>query len=392
MEISEEVILDSPEEIDAETFIMPFYGKVSGCVNWADIWLGSLKKVIIQAGGQTIEKGYECGLSGWIDCDWSIEDIPAEEEVNVIVYGSCVNGELTEAQTQIIPTGTNKYDIQYLHTNGHWYRATTLEFVATTPPECGNTTTCTTISNIPDINLIQHANGFEGINICLDPSLISGFVPIPYGRNYIQPYQINVCFNLQTQKWEFSFDNQNTISFNIIIDMCPNNIINQHSILINDYQNFPPEYGCENIIRDIKKHYDYPLDNSGSYTLQSIELAHEEQHKLHFQGVLEEIKDNSFMELLEDKNCGDFINESEALIYYQNKARDIISNYWKDANKIDEDRTGLTAFNQYPYNPIPMIRHEKFIQHKIYSLIDQKYLSAVLFYDCWSYIFPKEMK
>jgi hypothetical protein len=392
VEISEEVILDSPEEIDAENFIMPFYGKVTGCVNWGNMWWGSLKKVIIQAAGQTVERGFECGTAGWTDCDWTLQGVPQDVQVDVTVYGSCVNGVLIEAQTQIIPTGTNKYDIQYLKTNGYWSRATNLEFVPTTPPECGNTTTCSTISNIPDINLIQHANGFEGIDICLDPSLMSGFVPIPYGMNYIQPYQINVCFNLQTQKWEFSFDNLNTINFNIIIDICPNNIINQNAILIDDYQNFPPEYGCANIIEGIKKHYDYPMHNSGSYVLQSILLAHENQHKLHFQGVLEEIKDDSFIELLEDKNCGDFINESEALIYYQNKARDIILNYWKDANKIDEDRTGLTAFNQFPPNPIPMIGREKFIQRKIYSLIDQKYLSAVLFYDCWSYIFPKEMK
>ena len=386
--IQEEVVLDTQLEVESVSLTMPFYGQVSGCVNWGAIWNGGLKDVVITAGNQTKTMGFGC-LAGYVYCTWYIQNVPLDTDVDITVYGSCEDGQLIEAETQLISTGTNEYSVEYYDIWGNWTLATTVKFTATTPPACDDGFLCTTSQALPEINLVQRENGFSSIDICGEPDLMSGFLPVPAGYDYVLPYEISVCFNSQTQLWQFSFDNQNSILFNIIIDMCPDNITHQKAILINDYNNFPPEYGCDNIIRDIKKHYEYPMKSSGSYVLESIWLAHEERHKLHFQGVIDEILNDSFDELLESKDCQELQNASEAKNYYEGKASLLIPAFWKKANKIDEDRTGLTAlYRRFFPDDKPMWRHERFIHSKIYSLIDKKLLQAILFYNCWKTIFP----
>lgn len=216
---------------------MPFYGKIKGCVNWGDMLWGSLKKVIIQAGDSRVEKGFECGIAGWIDCDWNIQDVPAEVEVDVTVYGSCVNGVLIEAQTQIIPTGTNKYDIQYLKTNGYWSRATTIEFVPTTPPECSLTNIlCDNYNGKPfTIQLVEKDNSFGQMNECRGDVL--AFAKVLYTKKQSNIYDfsnenVTVCFDRQTQKLNFELNPKPELRY--VVDICENTIQSKGWIKINN--------------------------------------------------------------------------------------------------------------------------------------------------------------
>ena len=93
VEIQEEIILDSAASIEGQTLTMPFYGNISGCVNWAAMWWGWLKDVVIEAGGQSVTMGFGCG-AGYTVCNWSIRNVSALSQVNIIVYGSCDNNEI----------------------------------------------------------------------------------------------------------------------------------------------------------------------------------------------------------------------------------------------------------------------------------------------------------
>ena len=109
--IKDEIVLDEDDSPDAETLTMPFYGKVTGCVNsYCYDWCG-LKLVTIEANGQIVEKGwYSCG-GGWVYCPWGILNLPAGTPVEIKVY-TCVNNVFTEAQT-VLQTGTNQYKVRF---------------------------------------------------------------------------------------------------------------------------------------------------------------------------------------------------------------------------------------------------------------------------------------
>ena len=392
MEISEEVILDSPEEIDAETFIMPFYGKVSGCVNWADIWLGSLKKVIIQAGGQTIEKGYECGLSGQIDCDWAIEEIPAEEEVNVIVYGSCVNGELTEAQTQIIPTGTNKYDIQYLHTNGHWYRATTLEFFATTPPECSLTdVVCDNYNGKPfTIQLIEKDNSFGQMNECTEGVL--AFAKVLYTKKQSNIYDfsnenVTVCFDRQTQKLNFELNPNPELRY--VVDICENTIQSNGWIKINNIAeiNTIPKSLCPDAIKSIRGHFEYPYDipyyPEQGFVLVEVLLMHERKHKETYLYDYLNYYDGVLDTWLYDweVNCSDYQNLDQAKTKTLFQYNNLFNKYWQLITEQYNLEKGLSNLIPEPYRSEWKEENERTTNNS-QEIVDKinMYLNAIIDY------------
>ncbi len=371
---------------------MPFYGKIKGCVNWGDMLWGSLKKVIIQAGDSRVEKGFECGIAGWIDCDWNIQDVPAEVEVDVTVYGSCVNGVLIEAQTQIIPTGTNKYDIQYLKTNGYWSRATTIEFVPTTPPECSLTNIlCDNYNGKPfTIQLVEKDNSFGQMNECRGDVL--AFAKVLYTKKQSNIYDfsnenVTVCFDRQTQKLNFELNPKPELRY--VVDICENTIQSKGWIKINNVAeiNTIPKSLCPDAIKSIKGHFKYPYDipyyPEQGFVLVEVLLMHERKHKDTYLNDYLNYFDATLDTWLYDweVNCSDYQNLDQAktntLLQYKN----LFNKYWQQITEQYNWDKGLSNLVPEPYRSLWKEENERNTNNS-QEIVDKinMYLNAIIVY------------
>jgi hypothetical protein len=91
--IKDEIILRENDNPDAEFFVMPFYGRISGEVYTGAIINGFFQGVRIEAGDQFRLIECPCGTGCvYIYPGWSINDVPEATVITIRVYEHCVNG------------------------------------------------------------------------------------------------------------------------------------------------------------------------------------------------------------------------------------------------------------------------------------------------------------
>jgi hypothetical protein len=268
--------------------------------------------------------------------------------------------------------------------------ATSFEFTATTPPGCGQADVCSGPPVPPNINLVIQQNGFPhipglpGINVCDEQLNASGFEPAGINAVDLNSVQHNVCFNEQTQTWQYEFAYGHTIDFNVVIDYCGLNINSLGGILVDDYQNIPLNYPCEKLIRDLSGHLSYPVViYPGSYVLKSVLEAHELQHKEYFKNILEETKSMFHDDMYKDlKDCDDFPNVQFAHNYFNQIKIQNIYKYYDAANERREIESGLSGIKDGWLKDKIFWNHERRTNLKIYKFIIQKIIAAQIYHGC----------
>lgn len=288
IKIEEEVILDSQLGIEAVPFTMPFYGKVSGCVNWGAMWWGTLKDVVITAGNQTVTRGFGCS-AGYTICEWAIQGVPLGTIVNITVYGSCDNnGNLIEAQTQLIYTGTNQYTINYLDQWGNFSFATTISFIEQTPPLCDFACSEQLDTQMPiayNMHVDESLLGYDPCDYSNEPNEIRvgcfGMINGDRGSdiNELTVNDLNVCFDEQTQKWEFDILTA-IINLRLVNLFCRDNIENRlNADIIYGIQEIG-DVNCYKLKKAIEGHKIYPPENiQNGIVFAEIIYAHENLHE-----------------------------------------------------------------------------------------------------------------
>ncbi len=322
--IQEEVVLDTQLEVESVSLTMPFYGQVSGCVNWGAIWNGGLKDVVITAGNQTKTMGFGC-LAGYVYCTWYIQNVPLDTDVDITVYGSCEDGQLIEAETQLISTGTNEYSVEYYDIWGNWTLATTVKFTATIPPGCSTASDCVEENYLPEVKLNEVLNGYAGYDVCDDEmNPLEAVKPI-FG-DPLYDFKFSSCYNRQFQHWWFNLDNNHSFLINYIRATCEENVPRDRE-LIYDWQDFPIDYGCDNMILDLFNNMNYG-GGIAHYLLESIIDLHEQEHVNDMQNLIEKNLDKFYDELLTDpKGCEDFSSIEEVEYYWQDKLNRCFDEY-----------------------------------------------------------------
>jgi hypothetical protein len=137
----------------------------------------------------------------------------------------------------------------------------------------------------------------------------------------------NVCFNKQLQGWWFNLDDNHSFIINYVMEFCSSNVICAGKEILENYTHFPPEYGCENIIKDIQAHYSYGAENA-HYFLKDIFMEHEKIHRADFMEIVNEYKHVLDEQLLSNlKECEFFSSREEALTFWETKLNEIYTGW-----------------------------------------------------------------
>ena len=325
--IEEEVVLDSSLSIESQTLTIPFYGNISGCVNWAAMWWGWLKDVVIEAGGQSVTMGFGCG-AGYTVCSWSLKNISTYSPVNITVYDHCENDVLIEGQTQVIETGENQYEVQYMY-HGNWSLATTVLFSETVPPECAYICQSEINTQMPN-TIVRHIDpSVTEIEECedkdpLDGSLVLGQFHQTFKQNEssnIYDFDLNdvdACYDDQQKKWIFGFNTPDLVSLNVVNSLCIDNILNYPAEIINDVSEIDllSDDKCDVLKRSLIAHETYPLSDKikNGYVFTEILYTHENEHEKDWLAYKDKFYDDYFN--IPDKilytNCLDFSTLTDA--------------------------------------------------------------------------------
>lgn len=318
--IKDEIILYETENPDAETLTMPFYGKVSGGVNWGAIWWGWLKQVKIEAGGQVVIKSCPVTCAAcYVTASWAINNLPLGTPVTVTVYSHCINGQLVEAETRLVNTGMNEYNIEYYNPNQlQWYIATSIKFIPTTPTFCGEVPECE-YSSLPNFffNEIESNTytlpGTQTIVETCTTDIAGGqaggmkMTPWHVPEGYI--WNVNPCANPENGDIKFPFEfigggNTSVVPYVYLVGLCDNNsshqVIKSSDNMMEQMENgeIESEDYC-NLLHDICAHYGSDPNNPGyipliKFVLEDVVLSHERMHferyEREFQGLLPQLQ------------------------------------------------------------------------------------------------------
>jgi hypothetical protein len=258
-----------------------------------------------------------------------------------------------------------------------------VKFYSSTPPGCNNATPCSGPPELPTVILDIQQNLFENVDVCSDINNAAGFQPV--GIQQLGALQPDPCFNKQTQRWQYEFANGHTVHFNVVIDVCESNINYFGFNLIDDYEDFPVNYGCQNVMHDMIGHLFYPPEvNLGGYFVRSILNRHELEHKWYFQNILlglqNEFQNDMYMA---PKNCADLPTVLDAYNYFNSIKVQNLLKWWKKAVEIKDNETELYKTNNEEEKWLRdkiFWAHERATQLKISKFIFQKINTARNYY------------
>lgn len=411
--IKDEIILDEAifekQEPESAGLTMPFYGTVIEKVYWYSIACGNSRRELI-VDGTNYQFGpcwsWECG-DGSCTCATGfhlkeVTDVPMGTSVDTKfqrcwIFGGSGNppswGVLEHYFQLLSSTETHwSYEIKARLTENHpWQHAAYMDLMKTTPPGCyicsgSFDESCEECIDpqklLPEINLVNTGNGFDSIDVCKDSTAAAGFNIVAVNALVNYNFELNACFNKQLQRWWFNITGD-TLHFRYILDFCPQNIEELGGTLIENYQNFPSEYGCENIMQDMFGHLFYPPRISiGGYFVKSILIRHELEHKWYFQNILDELKNEFQSDMYTDpKNCADIPTTLEAYNYFVSIKTENLLKWWDKAIERRDKETGLKGFDKFDaWKQRILLAHENATQLKIYKYIFQKINAARNFY------------
>jgi len=399
--IKDEIVLDeiTPDAVTLST-VTPAYGRL-------DLWYVInptyyRSKVTAQIGDLTVfvyGQSYDCPGSGgntgdYVTMHWF--DIPAGTPISMEVI-TCINEEWVNCPVSF-GTWEQEGDFYYLdytvqyggdnidNAEGNDNLVTNqLRVWAYSPPGCDNAPPCNSLPIPPNIELSVKPNFFGNVNVCSETGTAAGFQPV--GGPFVDLNSIipEVCYNSQTQTWQYKFSNGHTIIFNVVIGYCPFNINVWGGNLINDYEDFPTNYSCENIVRDLLNHLYYPVKVklTGSYVLKSILEEHELEHAQYFKNILERLKDEYFNDMYKDlKNCNEIPTVQSAISYFTAINDVYLTRYWDKACETNEIETGLSGIKDDWLREKIIYAHEQRTHLKIYRFIFQKIIAVRIYHGC----------
>ncbi|MBI5661783.1 MAG: hypothetical protein HZC46_06530 [Ignavibacterium album] len=296
-----------------------------------------------------------------------------------MVDRSCINNQLVESETQIIQTGNNKYDIKYYSYLGNWQLATTLEFIPTQPPGCANGEPCTDSEfKEPGIKpkSVNYSNVFPQGDPCVNQNLLAGTIPVYTKNEFLENYNVDACFNLQTQKWQFVVDNNNVLKPRIIQEICENNIANKNIILADSLDGVSPNYPCKQVVEDINNFYQYGWWQPDRYLFKKLLLGHEELHVESYNASLHTFYDwfgEEYRNLLALFPCERFETTAQAEAYANTIIRDVTYKWSLIAIKADP----IFGFWYHPYTDITKEDLEQALHTRMYGNITSWWIEAI---------------
>jgi hypothetical protein len=236
-----------------------------------------------------------------------------------------------------------------------------LELIQTIPPECPNANNnyCTNnISNFPHVKLFLEEDGYASSNMCSEnPNALAGITGtyIPEHRNRfsnINNFNLNsltVCFNTQTQKWQFNFINPEDIEIHLMLDYCEDKLGWYNVIKNFDQIKEIPFYECEKADICFNRHL-FPFNvNIGCYLILEVITEHENLHFNERSRDLNKFLSEKYYPNLDawgaQNLCNSFLNPDEAkqkaLNFLKNQFKDLVKqiNYDLNKDRADEEST-----------------------------------------------------
>jgi hypothetical protein len=357
---------------------MPFYGRINSAIpcQW-NHWTSGLIRKERKAGSQVYQSGFwneECPTQAFCSFGYDTHvftDVAAGTAYEINIE-ACNDFEFVDVHLSFADNGDNNYTLYGEDIfDGSMDNIGSFTFTPTEPPGCNQDFDCATDYMLPNIALKPAENGYQGIDFCdTNTSALGYFFPIKNDNEY--QFEINVCYNKQMQRWWFHLDNDHSFLINYIKTICEDNVP-EGKELINNYLDFPLEYECEEIMKDLNALYTY--GGIHHYGLREIIEAHEEQHKSDFEILLNNFKDNLNSKLLEDqKTCEDFSTQEEAQEYMENRLNLLWERFKRNLFREWNVFTGDTE--------IKLLEYENKTQQAIYHKIELQTLLIQIFRGC----------
>ena len=269
VKIKEEIILAIPNNISSNVITTPFYADVfihfdaPGQKMRAILTVGDRVKLLNEVTGQTYD--CSCGFPLWhLLAEWTEQDIPALTPVSLEVLqcqqvdpdpppnGTCdwvtMPVELTPH-----PEIQNRYDIaidiNFPNTPPIWESGGHIAFIEQVPPDCPNAEGNYCTGLLPDypnvlIQQVEYSSQYRRYDDCIEAVVWAYTVPAE--KNYVVDFNVSdVCFNQQTQTWQFRIDNNNFLFVRNILQIC------NKSQILEDFSQLPPGYSCEELMKDL---------------------------------------------------------------------------------------------------------------------------------------------
>jgi len=217
-------------------------------------------------------------------------------------------------------------------------------------PECNNAQNdyCDNFySNIPTVIDSIFAGNYSDEGQCDNQNALAFFQPVYEDQqkkwNFPQ-FNLDPCFNRETQTWEFSTNIPN-IELNSMIDLCYDNISNHNFQVLNDTNDVKNIFSgdCDLALRSFEGHRKYPYEiEEGGYVIKEVLLEHENNHRKVYESIMDEFK--PFYENEKEfyyPACIDFLNLEDAHQKFQLKFNSAFSNFYNNYFREYLKRNGL---------------------------------------------------
>lgn len=202
---------------------------------------------------------------------------------------------------------------------------------------CSSAPKCNTVPVPPKIGLKVNKSGFDGIDVCkIRPKAAGYFIPVE--NKYLSDFELDVCYNETADNWQFKVVGD-TLYFNVIKDMCDENIFNLHIKPIKSLS----ELNTFDSVQAKRAYEDFKIQketvSDSIYLIYEAALAHEEVHKSNYLSKVKDSYDFYKNEFLRIKlKCDEKSNDiNKARIIGMEKYKEIMLQYklevkivWKD--------------------------------------------------------------
>lgn len=365
--IKDEIVLQGNDSPDAEFFIMPYYGRISGEVYTGAIINGFFQGVRVEAGDQFRLIECPCGVPcQYLYWGWAINDITEGTVITIRVYEHCVNGQPVETQLTRYSYNevTERYLIEYFDTEyQNWYSAAWFKFISTNPPgNCPNAggNYCDDVGwvQVPEVDSTFYSNSMVISKECSKhPNTIAAFGPAFDHRSNLNlvemsPSNVIACYNQISETWQFNLD-QNVKAY-YQIGICSTHVSEKNLTFINDTTDIYeiPSENCWIALESFKAHKEYKYDigldiPNGGYLITPVILLHEEGHRDKWQKYMDDyffIWESGILNFRAD--CEEYANIFEARMGGLNMYTRIFKDYWESAFNNYQKYTGLDPYNK----------------------------------------------
>jgi|GEM_PF-2275564 hypothetical protein len=205
---------------------------------------------------------------------------------------------------------------------------------------CGSAPKCNTPPELPKVGLKENKNGFDGYDGCGDKlDAVGYFHPIDLKKNYLADFQLDVCYNETTDNWQFKVVG-GSLYFNVIKDICDDNVRSHHMITITDTAQLKTLDSLEafKAYDDFNYQKTYGHHRANGYFLYKASLAHEGVHEKKYIALLNSYFDNTYSSRFKTINikCDDNVNDiikaqkvcKDSYISIMDEYKDVLQTQW----------------------------------------------------------------